>query len=119
MTMHLVRGMSSLNNKRRKSNRKPGQAKAQAAHDAWLKKMDLHPTQLKTRRSPVARVFQAIRQNVRQSQRRTILYQSPEGVRYRSTQENTSLDSPQCTSPTLFQWAEAILPKTSQKCEDD
>ena len=49
MTMHLVRGMSSLNNKRRKSNRKPGQAKAQAAHDAWLKKMGLHLTQLKTK----------------------------------------------------------------------
>jgi len=47
MTMHLVRGMSTLSTRKRKSNRKPGQAKAQAAHDAWLRKMGLHPLQLK------------------------------------------------------------------------
>ena len=33
MTMHLVRGMSSLNTKKRKANRKPGWEKAQAEHD--------------------------------------------------------------------------------------
>lgn len=47
MTMHLVRGMSSLNTKKRKQRRQPGQKQAQAAHDAWLKKMGVHPTQLK------------------------------------------------------------------------
>lgn len=47
MTMHLVRGMSSLNTKKRKQHRKPGQKQAQAAHDAWLKKMGVHPSQLK------------------------------------------------------------------------
>tara|TARA_Y200000002_G_C22602315_1_gene630096 strand:+ start:554 stop:910 length:357 start_codon:yes stop_codon:yes gene_type:complete len=47
MTMHLVRGMTTISTRKRKSNRKPGQAKAQAAHDAWLKKMGLHPSQLK------------------------------------------------------------------------
>lgn len=49
MTMHLIRGMSSLNTKRRKQNRKPGQANAQAAHDAWLKKMGVHPSQLRNK----------------------------------------------------------------------
>lgn len=47
MTMHLVRGMSTISTRKRKQNRKPGQAQAQAAHDAWLKKMGVHPTQLK------------------------------------------------------------------------
>ena len=47
MTMHLVRGMSSLNTKKRKQQRQPGHKKAQAAHDAWLRKMGVHPTQLK------------------------------------------------------------------------
>lgn len=47
MTMHLVRGMSTISTRKRKQNRKPGHAQAQAAHDAWLKKMGVHPTQLK------------------------------------------------------------------------
>lgn len=47
MTMHLVRGMSSLNNKKRKQKRKPGWEKAQAEHDKWLRKMGAHPDQLK------------------------------------------------------------------------
>ena len=47
MTMHLVRGMSSLNTKRRKQSKQPGWQKAQAEHDAWLKKMGVHPSQLK------------------------------------------------------------------------
>ena len=47
MTMHLVRGMSSLNSKRRKQAKQPGWEKAQAEHDAWLKKMGVHPSQLK------------------------------------------------------------------------
>lgn len=49
MTMHLVRGMSSLNTKKRKRNRQPGHAAAQARHDAWLKKMGVHPDQLKNK----------------------------------------------------------------------
>lgn len=47
MTMHLVRGMTSLNSKKRKTNRKPGWEAAQAKHDAWLRKMGAHPTQIK------------------------------------------------------------------------
>ena len=47
MTMHLVRGMTSLNTKKRKVNRKPGWEKAQAEHDAWLRKMNAHPDQIK------------------------------------------------------------------------
>ena len=49
MTMHLVRGMSSLNTKKRKANKQPGWKKAQAEHDAWLKKMGVHPSQLKNK----------------------------------------------------------------------
>ena len=47
MTMHLVRGMSSINSKKRKQKRKPGWEKVQAAHDAWLMKRGVHPSQLK------------------------------------------------------------------------
>ena len=47
MTMHLVRGMSTTSTRKRKQKRQPGHAKSQAAHDAWLKKMGVHPSQLK------------------------------------------------------------------------
>ena len=49
MTMHLVRGMSSINTKKRKQNKKPGWQKAQAEHDAWLMKRGVHPSQLKNK----------------------------------------------------------------------
>ena len=49
MTMHLVRGMSSLNTKKRKATRKPGWEKAQAEHDKWLMDKGVHPTQLKNK----------------------------------------------------------------------
>ena len=45
--MHLVRGMSSINNKKRKVNRKPGHAAAQARHEKWLMDRGVHPDQLK------------------------------------------------------------------------
>jgi len=45
--MHLVRGMYNLNTKKRKQPKQPGWQKAQAEHDAWLKKMGVHPSQLK------------------------------------------------------------------------
>ena len=47
MTMHLVRGMTSLNSKKRKTNRKPGWEASQAKHDAWLMARGAHPTQIK------------------------------------------------------------------------
>ena len=47
MTMHLVRGMSSLNTKKRKTNKKPGWREAEAQHEKWLRKMGAHPDQLK------------------------------------------------------------------------
>ena len=50
MTMHLVRGMSSLNTKRRKTKRKPGWEKAQAEHDKWLMDKGCHPSQLKSKK---------------------------------------------------------------------
>ena len=53
MTMHLVRGMSSLNNKKRKVKRKPGWEAAEAEHNKWLKKMGVHPDQLKEKKKQV------------------------------------------------------------------
>jgi len=50
MTMHLVRGMSSLNTKKRKNKRKPGWEKAQAEHDKWLMDKGCHPSQLKAKK---------------------------------------------------------------------
>ena len=39
MTMHLVRGMSSLNTKKRKPSKSKRLAEARAEHEAWLKSM--------------------------------------------------------------------------------
>lgn len=50
MTMHLVRGMSTINNKRRKVNRTPGWQKAQDEHEAWLRARGVHPDQLKNKK---------------------------------------------------------------------
>lgn len=50
MTMHLVRGMSTINTKKRKAKgitQKDRQA--QVEHDKWLRKMNCHPDQLKNR----------------------------------------------------------------------
>lgn len=47
MTMHLVRGLTSINTRKRRLNKKPGHAEAQAKHDKWLMKMGVHPSQLK------------------------------------------------------------------------
>lgn len=47
MTMHLVRGMTTNSSKRRKSKRKPGWQAAEEKHNKWLKKMGVHPDQLK------------------------------------------------------------------------
>ena len=50
MTMHLVRGMTTINTKKRKSKgitQKDRQA--QADHDKWLRKMGVHPDQLKAK----------------------------------------------------------------------
>jgi hypothetical protein len=50
MTMHLVRGMSSINSKARKQNRKPGWQKAQAEHDKWLMDRGCHSSQIKMKK---------------------------------------------------------------------
>lgn len=47
MTMHLVRGMSTTSTRKRKTKRTPGWQKAEAEHNAWLRKMGVHPDQLK------------------------------------------------------------------------
>mgnify|MGYP001400515164 FL=1 len=49
MTMHLVRGMTSINTRKRRANKKPGHAQSQAKHDKWLMKMGVHPSQLKNK----------------------------------------------------------------------
>jgi len=49
MTMHLVRGMTTTSTRKRKTKRAPGWQKAKAEHDAWLRKMGVHPDQLKTK----------------------------------------------------------------------
>lgn len=49
MTMHLVRGMTSLNQKRRKSQKKTQrQLAAQVEHEAYLKKLGVGKTVLPT-----------------------------------------------------------------------
>jgi len=47
MSMHLVRGMTSLNTKKRKMKNAPGFKKALEEHNKWLRKMGVHPDQLK------------------------------------------------------------------------
>ncbi len=47
MTMHLARGFTTTNTKRRKQNKKPGWEKAQKEHEAYLMKMGAHPSQRK------------------------------------------------------------------------
>ena len=48
MTMHLVRGMSSINTKKRKQQgRTQADRDAQAAHNKWLRERGLAPDQLK------------------------------------------------------------------------
>jgi Tat protein secretion system quality control protein TatD with DNase activity len=47
--MHLVRGMTSLNTKKRKHKNAPGIKKALEEHNKWLRKMGVHPDQLKTK----------------------------------------------------------------------
>ena len=47
MTMHLVRGMTTLNTKKRKAKGiTAADRKAQVEHDKWLTKMGVHPDQL-------------------------------------------------------------------------
>ncbi len=50
MTMHLVRGMSSLNTKRRRQKKSPGWKQKLAEHDKFLRKMGAHPDQIKESR---------------------------------------------------------------------
>ena len=57
MTMHLVRGMSSLNTKSKQKQKGLTQRDRQAKveHDAWLRSQGLHPTQLKAKLPHVAK----------------------------------------------------------------
>lgn len=47
MTMHLIRGMSTINTKKRKRKKTPGESKSIEKHDRWLRAMGVHPDQLK------------------------------------------------------------------------
>ena len=56
MTMHLVRGMSTISTKKRKGKKKPGWKAKQAAHEKWLTKMGVSDTQLKEKKEKNAGV---------------------------------------------------------------
>ena len=54
MTMHLVRGMTSINTKKRKAKQKSKrQLMSDQQHDKWLRKMNVHPEQLKGKNADV------------------------------------------------------------------
>lgn len=48
MTMHMIRERVVQKSKKR-AKRAPGHAQAAASHDAWLRKMGVHPDQLKSK----------------------------------------------------------------------
>ena len=56
MSMHLVRGMSTISTKKRKGKKKPGWKAKQAAHEKWLTKMGVSDTQLKEKKEKNAGV---------------------------------------------------------------
>ena len=57
MTMHLVRGMTTLNFKKRKTkNKSKKQLEADAKHDKWLRKMNAHPEQIAANKEKNANV---------------------------------------------------------------
>ena len=57
MTMHLVRGMTTLNFKKRKTkNKSKKQLEANAKHDKWLRKMNAHPEQIAANKEKNANV---------------------------------------------------------------
>ena len=57
MTMHLVRGMTTLNLKKRKTkNKSKKQLEADAKHDKWLRKMNAHPEQIAANKEKNANV---------------------------------------------------------------
>ena len=57
MTMHLVRGMTTLNFKKRKTkNKSKKQLEANAKHDKWLRKMNAHPEQIAANKETNANV---------------------------------------------------------------
>lgn len=56
MTMHLIRGMSSINTKKRRKNKAPGWQASSDKHDAWLRKMGVHPSQLKDKKKSGAQI---------------------------------------------------------------
>ena len=52
MTMHLVRGMTSINTKKRKAKKKSKrQLMNEQQHNKWLRKMGVHPDQLKEKKN--------------------------------------------------------------------
>lgn len=108
MTMHLVRGMSTINSKKRRVNRKPGQAAALAKHDEWLRKNGVHPDQLKKKESVVATVYRTISLRVKQSQRRIASQPSKASEQQSPIVEITSSDLPRYTSLTRSQLVEAM-----------
>ena len=54
--MHLVRGMSSLNTKKRRQKKSPGWKQKMAEHDKFLRKMGAHPDQLAKKKEKNANI---------------------------------------------------------------
>jgi len=55
MTMHLVRGMTTINTKKRKAkNKSKRQLMSEQQHNKWLRKMGVHPDQLKEKNAQAA-----------------------------------------------------------------
>ena len=113
--MHLVRGMSSINTKKRRNKRQPGHAESQAKHDKWLMARGVHPSQLKKKdKSSGASIpdYKTTRTSVPTSDRITPI----QGKRKANIYSGEYItDSQQCTSPTLFQWAEVTVRKNTRK----
>lgn len=59
MTMHLVRGMTTTSTRKRKAkNLTQSQLAAKAKHDKWLRKMGVHPDQLKNKEKSIGQSIQ-------------------------------------------------------------
>ena len=78
MTMHLVRGMSTINTKKRKAKGLTAKDKqAQVEHNKWLRKMGCHPEQLaKKPKTPINTI------GLRAGISRTIFMMVRSGIKY-------------------------------------
>jgi hypothetical protein len=110
MTMHLVRGMSSINSKARKQNRKPGWQKAQAEHDKWLMDRGCHSSQIKMKKKEFKEYVPSRPAPRRRTQ--SLVTTEQQNVNQCNTPELLSSESVKCTNQMLYQLCgELIKPK--------